>query len=118
MRTVIVAGVLALAGCSAPDGDLRKTLTTADLMMNRPNTDILDARFQLLPDGTGSVEFLGGTHGAQPVAWTLNQSQLCLAAENGLIASFGCAEVDVFGAAVLLSHTGSDSTATGVLVPR
>ena len=122
MRPFIVLTVMsasALSACMAPaTPQLTTQITAQDMLMNRPNRDQQDARFRMLADGSGTVEFLGNPSGPQPVAWTLSGSTFCIDADEGLIASFDCATLSIIGAEVTLAHTGSDSVARGVLVAR
>lgn len=119
MRIAICLPLILLAACSdvtAPSPSHQ--ITTQDLMMNRPNHNQLETRFRMFDNGQGTVEFLNGDDGPQPVAWTLRNELFCLTAEQGLIASFGCASVSVQGNAVTFSHSGSDSVVRGVMVAR
>jgi hypothetical protein len=122
MRNSIVLTLLAVAALSAGTTpaapQLTDQITAQDMLMNRPNRDQQDARFRMLSNGSGTVEFLGNPTGPQPVAWSLSGSTFCIDADEGLIASFDCATLIINGNRVTLAHTGSDSVASGVLVPR
>lgn len=111
---------LALCGCGVAQSgpQARVMISQQDIVMNRPNTDRSEALFRMFADGTGTVDFTHGATGPQPVTWTLDRDLFCLAAENGLLASFGCARVDVSGGQITLAHIGSDSVVTGVFVAR
>lgn len=111
---------LALSGCGVAQSgpQTRVMISQQDIVMNRPNTDRPEALFRMFADGTGTVDFANGTTGPQPVTWTLDRDLFCLTAENGLLASFGCAHVDVSGGQITLAHIGSDSVVTGVFVAR
>ena len=111
--------VLALAGCTAmPTAELRDTITTQDMLMNRPNTETQEVLFRMQNDGTGTVEFINGTSGPQDVNWTLNGATYCSQTDEGLMQSFGCAIISILGQQVRLAHTESDNVATGRLVAR
>lgn len=121
MRILMLLSCFVLSGCLAPavdDSQTRAVISTRDIVMNRPNTDTREALFRLFPDGTGTVEFLANPDGAQDVGWTLTGAEFCIQAAEGLMQYFGCATLRVNDMGVTLAHTQSDSTVTGVFVPR
>ncbi|MCF2872502.1 hypothetical protein L0664_15610 [Octadecabacter sp. G9-8] len=124
MRWLILIACVAVAGCDvavptgAPMADVRAVISTRDIAMNRPNTTTREALFRMRADGTGTVEFIANPDGAQDVAWTLQGDRFCIAADEGLMASFECATLSLDGAQVTFAHTQSGNVATGVLMPR
>ena len=121
MRLYPLLSLIFLAACASGPGETtqtRATISTRDLAMNRPNTDTRETLFRLLPDGTGQVEFIGNPNGAQPVTWTLDGNRFCILTDEGLMQTFGCAAMRISGDQVTLAHIGSQSVATGVIVPR
>ena len=124
MRWFILMFCLALSACSAkapvtkPIGDIHAVISTRDIAMNRPLTDIHEAVFRMQADGTGTVEFIANPDGAQDIVWSLRAAQFCIQADAGLIASFECATLTLRGNHVTFAHTQSDNVATGVLIAR
>lgn len=128
MHKYLVLGCLILAGCAQPGVPqpqsqsqsmaLVDQITNRDMMMNRPNTDRREARFRMLSNGRGTVEFLNGATGPQSVGWTIDGNRFCIVAAEGLMASFDCATLNITGSAITLAHTASDSVVSGVLVAR
>lgn len=112
-----VLTALVLAGC-APMPDVQAVISARDIVMNRPNTDQPEALFRMFPDGTGTIDFTNGVSGPQDVTWTLNRGIFCLNADEGLVASFGCARLNLTEDEVTLAHIASDSVVTGTLVAR
>ena len=124
MRWLVLMFCLGVMGCetvvhnAAPVADVRGLISTRDIAMNRPNTDTREALFRMQANGAGTVEFIAHPDGAQTVGWTLTGDRFCILADEGLMQSFDCATVSMRGAQITFAHTGSDSTATGVLVAR
>lgn len=112
-----ILAVLVLAGC-APMPDVQAVISARDIVMNRPNTDQPEALFRMFPNGTGTVNFTNGVSGPQDVTWTFNRGVFCLDADEGLVASFGCARLNLTDDEVTLAHIASDSVVTGTLVAR
>lgn len=124
MRWSILVSCLAVAACGVTDpsggqmDNVRALISSNDIAMNRPDSDMREALFRMRSDGTGTVAFLNNPDGAQDVEWTLRGDRFCIQADEGLMASFECANLSVTGAEVTLAHTKSNSVVTGLFVAR
>lgn len=119
MRGLILSGCLAMTACAPIGGSaLRQNITTNDMLVNRPNTNQEEALFSLQSGSTGTVTFVGRAADPQDITWTLAGNTFCIETNEGIMSGFGCAQLQLNGTNITLSHTESDGVATGRLVGR